>query len=205
MVVFVMAFAMSVFPSRFAVSADFEDTAKRFVETLSSDAINSLTAKGLPKEDRIERFREMFNRNFSVKGIGKWVLGRHWRKASKAERNEYLVLFESLMVLSYVDRFAKYAGETLHVTKTLKQDDNNAMVFSEIRRPQGMPPIRVDWRVARKGETYKIVDVLVEGTSMSNTLRSDFGSIIRQRGGKVSGLLETLREKTKHLESGSQK
>jgi ABC-type transporter MlaC component len=34
---------------------------------------------------------------------------------------------------------------------------------------------------------------------MSNTLRSDFGSIIRSRGRKISGLLEALREKTTKL------
>jgi ABC-type transporter MlaC component len=34
---------------------------------------------------------------------------------------------------------------------------------------------------------------------MSTTLRSEFGSIINQKGGKISGLLEVLREKTKTL------
>ena len=41
--------------------------------------------------------------------------------------------------------------------------------------------------------------MVVEGASMSQTLRSDFGSIIRQKGGKVSGLLEELRVKTASL------
>ena len=34
---------------------------------------------------------------------------------------------------------------------------------------------------------------------MSTTLRSDFGSIIRREGGKVAGLIEVLRDKTKSL------
>ena len=34
---------------------------------------------------------------------------------------------------------------------------------------------------------------------MSTTLRSDFGSIIRRSGGKVAGLIDELRKKTKHL------
>jgi len=41
--------------------------------------------------------------------------------------------------------------------------------------------------------------VIVEGTSMSNTLRSDFGSIIRQKGGSIAGLISALREKTASL------
>ena len=43
--------------------------------------------------------------------------------------------------------------------------------------------------------------LVVEGASMSQTLRSDFGSIIRRKGGHVSGLLEELRIKTASLKA----
>jgi phospholipid transport system substrate-binding protein len=78
-------------------------------------------------------------------------------------------------------------------------DKKNVTVFSDISQQVGASAVRVNWRVARKGDIFKVVDVIVEGTSMSNTLRSDFGSIIRQRGGKVAGLIEALREKTSNI------
>jgi len=163
-------------------------------------AIRDLTDKTVPRPERIKRFREFFNSHFAVRGIGKWILGRHWRKATEAQQEEYLKLFENLMVVSYVDRFAAYAGEPLKIIKSLAINETNATVFTEIHQNEGAPPVRVDWRVARKDGVYKIVDVVVEGTSMSNTLRSDFGSIIRQRGNKVSGLIEALKEKTASLD-----
>ena len=112
---------------------------------------------------------------------------------------DHLALFEDLMVVSYVDRFTEYAGERLAITKTLPVGDGAIIVFSEIARPAGGPPVRVDWRVGVKDKTYKVVDVIVEGTSMSTTLRSDFGSIIRRSGGKVAGLIDELRKKTASL------
>lgn len=184
-----------------ARAGTFEDEASIFVRKLAEKAIVQLTDKSAPRAQRIALFRKFFRTNFAVKGIGKWILGRHWRKATVAERAEYLRLFENLMVASYVDRFAAYAGEPLNIKKTLVVDNVNAIVYTEIKQPGGSPPVHVDWRVARKGSLYKIVDVVVEGTSMSSTLRSDFGSTIRQRGGKISGLLEALREKTKSLEA----
>ena len=126
-------------------------------------------------------------------------MGRYWRKATENQRGEYLALFEDLMVVSYVDRFTAYAGEKLTITKTLPAGDAAAIVFSEIVRPAGGPPVRVNWRVGVKDEAYKIVDVIVEGTSMNTTLRSDFGSIIRRSGGEVAGLIDELRKKTKSL------
>ena len=51
-------------------------------------------------------------------------------------------------------------------------------------------PIRVDWRV-RRG---KVIDVIVEGVSMSVTQRSEFASIIQRNGGKVSALINHLKK-----------
>jgi phospholipid transport system substrate-binding protein len=192
-------FASLTFSSSPARSASFEEEATIFVQDLAQKAVLELTDKSAPREQRIQRFREYFNKHFAVRGIGKWILGRHWRKAKQPQQEEYLMLFEDLMVVSYVDRFAAYAGEPLRIQKALVQDEKNITVFSNFPQQEGNPAIRIDWRVARKEGMYKIVDVVVEGTSMSNTLRSDFGSIIRQRGGKVAGLLEALREKTAKL------
>ena len=176
-----------------------EARAKTFVASLADKAVQALTVEGTSRPLRVSRFRRLFEDHFAVQGIAKWVLGRYWRRASDKERSEYLVLFEDMIVVSYVDRFAGYTGETLAITKAVVLDDGDAMVFSEIVRPTGGPPVRVDWRVATEDGNLRIVDVVVEGTSMSTTLRSDFGSIIRREGGKVAGLIEVLREKTKSL------
>lgn len=182
-----------------ALAADFEQRAHDFIAALAERAVASLTVADTPHEERINRFRELFNEHFAVRGIGKWILGRHWKKASEEQQNEYLVLFEDLMVVSYVDRFARYTGETLEITKTLAKEKKSVIVYSKIIMPKTNSQVRVDWRVAPKDDTFKIVDVFVEGMSMSATLKSEFGSIIRQKGGSIDGLLEALRKKTQDL------
>jgi len=183
------------------VQAGIEEGADTFLRSLANKAVQSLTEADTPRAERIKRFRIMFKENFAVRSIGKFVLGRNWRKASDDEKKEYLTLFEDLMVVTYVDRFQRYAGEALKVTKARAETDNIATVFSEIERPGGAKAIRVDWRVGTNGTIYKVLDVIVEGTSMSNTLRSDFGSIVRREGNGVSGLLVALRKKTAALKA----
>ena len=185
-------------PAAPGAAASIEQGARAFIESLASEAVNALTTgRSAPREKRIKRFRRMFNESFAVKGIAKWILGRYWRKATPAERKEYLKLFEDWIVWSYVDRFDQYAGQTLAVVRSVALDDRTAIVYSRILPPGSTGRrIRVDWRVGKaKDGSYKITDVMVEGTSMSQTMLSDFGSIIRRNGGHVEGLLKVLRKK----------
>jgi phospholipid transport system substrate-binding protein len=187
-------------PTLAQASPELEKGGSAFIESLAKQAVDSLADQAIPRPERINRFRRMFNDSFAVEVIGRWILGRHWREATDAQRAEYLKLFEDLMVVSYVDRFAEYAGDALKVHRALTENESTVTVFSEIVRPGGSQPVRVDWRVGRNKESaYKVVDVVIEGTSMSNTMRADFTSVINQKGGQVSGLIEVLREKTTQL------
>ncbi len=186
-----------------ATAASVEAAANEFVSTMAGDAVHALTAPGASRAERIHRFRRLFNDHFAIKAIGKWVLGRHWRTASAEERREYLMLFEDLIVVSYVDHFARYSSDALHITQSRADGDNGAMVTTEFKRPNDGRPIRVDWRIASKGKTLKVVDVIVAGTSMSVTLRSDFASIVRRHDGRLDGLIDILRTKTASLQEAA--
>jgi phospholipid transport system substrate-binding protein len=180
-------------------AAEPMDGARKFIESLADEAMHSLTGASTPRPQRIEGFRKLFESNFDVELIGQWILGRYWRPASEEERKEYLKLFEDLMVVSYVDRFARYTGDKLKITGAEKTGEKDVTVRSQIDNPGSSQPVRVDWRVVPQGQSYKIVDVIVEGTSMSTTLRSEFGSIINREGGKVAGLNRALKEKVDAL------
>ena len=127
--------------------------------------------------------------------MGKWVLGRYWRRASRGEKLEYLKLFENLIVATYAKRFSAYTDESLKIIKVASRGQANAIVYSNIERGSQQKPIRVDWRVVFSDGRYKVTDIVVEGISMKQTQRSEFASVIRRNGGKVTGLLEALREK----------
>lgn len=175
-----------------------EKKAASFIETLADQAVQALTTPGIDRGERITRFRKLFNERFAVSGIARWVLGRYWSTATPDQQKEYLRLFEDMVVASYVDRFTDYSGEKLKIRQTTAIDDQYVSVGTEIDRPSG-PPVQVGWRVGRSDDTFKVVDVVVEGTSMSTTMRSDFSSIIRQNGGEIEGLLSELRHKTESL------
>lgn len=192
--------ALFLTTSGIATAGEMEDSATAFVQDLEKEAITALTDTTKPRVERVEAFRSLFREKFAVGVIGRWTLGRSWRKATEEEQKEFLILFEDLMVATYVDRFSSYAGEGLKYTKTVPVDENMSTVHTEIVRPDQAEAraISVLWRVGRQGELYKVLDVVVQGASMSLTLQKEFTAIVRNTG-SVAGLIEELRKKTAEL------
>ncbi len=178
--------------------------ARALVEDLGRETIDVLSDTSLSRLSQTEKMRRIFKKYFAVEEIGQFVLSRYWRDATPAERKEYLQLFEDLIVYGYASRFTGYAGEQLEILGERAKSGNVAVVETAVVASGAGRRISVDWEVedlaasGGRGD-LKIVDVSVEGVSLKVTQRSDFTGAIRQRGGKVSGLLEALRAKTKDL------
>ncbi|MEK7820602.1 MAG: ABC transporter substrate-binding protein [Pseudomonadota bacterium] len=181
----------------FEAGAQAAPEAGAFIESLADKAVAALTEKNTPREERIRRFRLLLNEHFAVEIIARWVLGQGWRRASEAEKAEYLGLFEDLIVFSYVDRFTEYAGERLTVFKTLKTENGDAIVYSIIARPNMPEPLEVDWRIRTRDGRYKIVDVMVKGISMGVTQSQEFASVMNRNNGSMAGFLGELRERVR--------
>lgn len=177
-----------------AVATELGDPAI-FVRQFSAQAIDVLADKNLSGERREQAFRELLTVGFDVKTISRFVLGRYWRKTTEAEREEFMGLFEDLIVATYSRRFADYSGQTLEVEAIREENEKRAAVASRVLREAG-EPIQIDWRLRRRGDSWRIVDVVVEGMSMVLSQRSEYAAVIKSDGGKIHGLLVKLREKT---------
>ncbi len=167
--------------------------AKVFVESMGHRAIGFLGDPEVSPEQRKEEFRKLLSDSFDMKTIGRFSLGRYWRVSTPQQREEYLALFEEMVVDVYSERFSDYRGQNFEVRSFRAEGEKDVLVTSYIV-PDGDPEIRVDWRVRFKNGQYKIIDVIVEGVSMSVTQRSDFASVIQRGGGNVQVLLEHLRK-----------
>ena len=168
--------------------------AQKFIDDLGETTVRSLTDSSLSEAERDSRFRSLLESQFDLPGISKFVLARHWRGASDAERADFQRLFEDLLVQAYAQKFAEYAGERFKVSSSLANDDGSITVNSLINRPNG-DVVRLDWRVADAGG-LKISDLIVDGISLRTTYRSDVASVIQNNGGNVAGLIGALRQKT---------
>ena len=177
-----------------AFSAELSGSAQ-FVNNLGQKVIDMLANKNFTAKQREAEFSTMFKTNFDVPVISKFALGRHWREATPAEQQTYSQDFETMIVRVYNQRFSDYAGQTFNVTGSKPLETaGDELVRSNIAQQDG-PPVAIDWRVRNKNGNYKIIDVIVEGVSMSITQRNEFDSIIQANGGQVAGLLKEMKSR----------
>ena len=176
----------------------YVDEASSFVARLAEKAVAMLSDAAISAGERRQRFRTLFSESFAIEGIGRFVLGRHWRSATPDQRREYLELFETLIITTWSARFEQYTALEFEVTgarpiRSSRPGENVALVGSTIHG-DAASHFDVDWRVSNKDQLYLITDVMVQGVSLANTHREEFGSVIRREGG-VDGLLEFMRAK----------
>ena len=186
-----VALSLSAIAGQRADAAD-DDPALTFVQGLGDEAVAALEDSiNSTFAEREAAFREVMVRGFDIPIVARFVLGRHWRAASKEQRAEYMAIFVDFIVRVYASRFDSYGGELFTARSVINDESGDKIVRAQIVRPSGGDPINVDFRVRMRDEGYKVIDVSVEGISMLHTHRVEFASVVNRKG--IDGLLGDLR------------
>ncbi len=191
--VLVGGFGLAATPAH---AADISGEARGFVEKMAQQAIDTISNPALGEAERLSKFRALLTEGFDVPAIARFTLGRYWRVATDAQKAEFLTVFEQLIIDTYSTRFKEYKGEKLTILGSRNEDSDHATVQTQIVDPAGgSQPVKIEWRVLKPGGQLKIVDVLVEGVSMSVTQQQEFASAIQRNGGDVGQFIAQLKEK----------
>ena len=163
-----------------------------FINELGTAGIDSIGPNVAPQQ-RIDRFRQLFQADFDVNEIARFALGRYWREMSPEEQGEFTHLFVDYTVKAYADKLGQYGSAQLRVTGT-EPYGGETVVRSQVIRNNGAP-IEMDWHVMPDSSgAFKVTDVYVDQVSMKATQRDEFAKIIQNNGGQASSLLAVLRQ-----------
>lgn len=165
--------------------------AESFVNTMAKKGIEFLGRTDQSQTQKTESFRRLLEDNFDMETIGRFTLGRYWKTATPEQRTTYQRLFKKRIIDIYSGRFSEYNGQTFKTNGARADGDKDFIVASNIVAA-GQPNVLVEWRVRNNGGKFRVVDVIVEGVSMSLTQRSDFSAVIQRGGGDIQALIDHL-------------
>ncbi|HTQ33128.1 MAG TPA: ABC transporter substrate-binding protein [Stellaceae bacterium] len=175
---------------------------RAFIGNLGDQGIQTL-GTATPSAQRVARFRELFQADFDVNGIGRFAIGRYWRAFTPAQQQEFLQLFRDYTVQAYAEKLGQYGGSRFQVTGSEQAPSGDGVIVnSQVIRPNGSP-VQIDWHLAAEGGAYKVEDVYVDRVSMKVTQRDEFAKIIQNNGGQPSALLAVLRQELRKPGGGT--
>ena len=123
--------------------------------------------------------------------------GRHWRKASKGQRQGLHKAFERFSIGTYADRFSSYSGESFETLSVKSGPRKTVLVNTQINR-RNDSPVAITYVVKEFSGVMRIVDVVVDtGISELAVRRSEYAQTLKKSG--VDALISALNNKAAGL------
>jgi len=169
-----------------------------FVQAAGNELVAAINDPRLDLNTRRARVAATLRRTIDIEGTGRFILGRYVRQASPAELQEYLRLFDDIIVRNLSARFGEYRGVRFSLGRSQQRTEEDALVNTIVERPNS-PAFSLDWRVCEVGGQPRVVDVIAEGTSLRLTTRSEYSAVIQRNGGRVAALLDAMRSQITQL------
>lgn len=166
------------------------------VTDFTNRTLRTLQDKTMTRAGRERDFRASLEADFDFQTISRFVLGRYWQAASDQERQAFSAVLKDYVVQSYSALFDGFGIQHLKVTGERAEGAVTTIVRTDVARSNSTTPTKVDWRVLKLGDGYKIIEVIVEGVSVSMAQRQEVTSIMERNGQQIAGLIEQIHEKT---------
>lgn len=193
-----VSFALPAFVPR-AWAQDWRNAPGSLIEQFSQIGITEILAAPSTQKEKADKFRVLFKDFFDIPAIGRFVLGRAARGAADADMEKFGALFEDVIVYTWSRRFSEYKGQTLKVKDNVPDGDDGAVVNSVIVGNDGQN-FNVAWRLRKRADGYRIVDVIIEGVSMAITYRQEYATVIQQSG-SIGGLIAQMDKQVADLKT----
>lgn len=197
--VFGLLLAIGLAFSQAQAAPDIEG-ARKVVQKIADTGISEVVGANVSYDEKIERFRKLFDTWFDMPAVSRFVLGRFWRTAPEEEQKRFIEQFRELNIYTWAQRFNEYNGQKLVVTTATADGEGGAFVESQIEREAAKPMV-VLWRLRLRGSEWKVVDLSIEGVSMAITFRSEYAAKLSEPGTSVASLNALIAAQTHQLSS----
>lgn len=116
----------------------------------------------------------------NVAEISKKALGKYWSKRSDTEQGKFQTLLGELFVHVAFPSSAKFFAELdLVYGKTKEKKTVVVVPLTVVHEKEG--EVGIDFHLFQNGDKWQVVDVILDGVSMRNNLRSQFYKVIKKK------------------------
>jgi phospholipid transport system substrate-binding protein len=129
-----------------------------------------------------------------VRQVSQKTLGKYWKKRTKKEQDEFVQLLGGLFRYVAFPNSSKFFGEMNISYAATEMDGTKATVPLAVQHPEE-GEVGIDFVLEQNSARWRVVDVILDGVSMRNNLRTQFHKILKKND--YSELLRRMQKKLK--------
>jgi len=176
----------------FGATPAASETASGVVQSTVDEVLEVLRQQQLSVDERRGEIEQIAYARFDFETMGKLVLARNWKKFDEGQREAFIAEFKRHLSRSYGTRISRYEQEKVEVAGERKEKRGDVTVLTIIRGGQ-FDGSAVDYRMRNREDTWRVIDVIIEGVSLVSNFRSQFKDIVSKDG--AEGLIAQLKSR----------
>ena len=192
-----IAFTITLFVLATSASADSNSKPpKSAIKKLLGEIKQIINKDGLSDADKAEnkKHSDVALSVLKVSEISQKALGKYWSKHSEDQQNQFQTLLENLFVHVAFPSSAKFfANLKIVYGKTKSKKDMIVVPLTVVHEKEG--EVDIDFSLKQTEAGWQVVDVILDGVSMRNNLRSQFYKILKKNNFKE--LIQLMEKKLK--------
>ena len=135
-----------------------------------------LTAENRQSNDMISR---QALAHLNVPLVSRKTLGKHWKKRSQNEQEAFVALLGDLFRYVAFPNSSKFFGTMNLVYAPTEREGKKATVPLTVQHPDE-GEVGIDFVLEQNSTRWKVVDVILDGVSMRNNLRTQFYKVLKK-------------------------
>ena len=164
------------------------DTAQSFVRERQSELST------LVKSNESKKIESVFDSILDYDALAQGSLRDHWSTRSDAEKKEFQEVLKQLVQRTYRKNLDRTLGYDVRFDGESKTAESILVrTVAQNKRNAREEPIAIDYLVHRVGDTWRIQDIVTEGSSLVGNYNQQFNRIIKKDG--FSELMKKMRNK----------
>jgi phospholipid transport system substrate-binding protein len=148
-----------------------------------------LTPGQRQSNDKVSRQAVAF---MDVRRVSEKSIGKYWKERSKKEQDEFVQLLGDIFRYVAFPNSSKFFGEMDIKYAATRMDGKTATVpMTVVHEEEG--EVGLEFALERNSSRWRVVDVVLDGVSMRNNLRTQFYKVIKKKD--YSELLHRMQKK----------
>ncbi len=167
-----------------------KDTVQQLLQSITQlHHKKPLTPEQQQANDKISRQAVVL---MDVRQVSQTTLGKYWKERSKKEQDEFVQLLGDIFRYVAFPNSSKFFGEMNIKYASTQMDGKTATVpITVVHKEEG--EVGLDFVLEQNSARWRVVDVILDGVSMRNNLRTQFYKTIKKND--YSELLRRMQKK----------